>query len=91
VESGRSRKLGRWQQQVLPAWLTVPLAALGIAFVVLYPFGISSTWGYVTALVIAAAIGLWTHWRYEVKVLERSDHRVVYSFGHRRPPTNIDE
>jgi hypothetical protein len=80
----------RWQQNVLPVWLAVPLGALGLAFVVLYPFGIG-TWGYVTLLAVAAAIGLWTHWHYELKVLERSDHRVVYSFEHRRPPTSINE
>jgi hypothetical protein len=80
----------RWQQKVLPVWLGVPLAAIGLAFVVLYPFGIE-TWGYVTLLAVAAAVGLWTHWQYEVEVLERSDRRVVYSVKHRRPPTNIDE
>jgi hypothetical protein len=68
--------------RILPLWLSLPLAFLGIALTILYPFG--PNWPfYIVALLVAVWSGWWVRRRFVITVLERSDRSVVFRMERR--------
>jgi hypothetical protein len=70
------------ERTIAPLWLSIPLACLGVVFIIAKPLGFD-WFMYGSALVIAAAAGLWAARRYEQTVLERSEQGVVVRFRRR--------
>jgi hypothetical protein len=68
-----------WERRVIiPQWLLLPLAALGLAFVVFVPFGIDR-YQYGAMVVVAALFGVWQkrRTRHRWFVLQRRKHSMV--------------
>ena len=67
-------------------WLSIPLALLGLALVVLTPVAVLVPWGWLTILVAiggAGALALWLRPRYRLSILDSSPLGVFY-WLHRR-------
>jgi len=65
-------------------WVSLPLAWLGLVFLVTYPPREMDWYHYGFALVVAVAFGLYARLRYRSRVLERSKDRVVIAIERRR-------
>jgi prepilin signal peptidase PulO-like enzyme (type II secretory pathway) len=77
-----SMRLRRFETVLFPNWLGVPLLVLGVTFLVAGPVLVE--WAtYALTLAIAIVTGLFTHWRYRTKVVERSDEALVVRFERR--------
>ena len=62
-------------------WLSIPLALLGLALVVLTPVAVLVPWGWLTSLVAigaAGALALWLRPRYRLSILDSSPLGVFY-------------
>ena len=62
-------------------WLSIPLALLGLALVVLTPVAVLVPWGWLTILVAigaAGALALWLRPRYRLSILDSSPLGVFY-------------
>lgn len=73
----QAKKLFLW---VVPFWATTPLMYLGVAFVLLLPVfvALGETWAFfVIALLIAVAMGYWTHRTYRMTIIEHTDEAMV--------------
>jgi hypothetical protein len=72
-----AERLPVWRRLfLLPMWITVPLVWLGGYFLVFMPLG--PDWGgYVTAIVIAVGIGVWTARNHRSVILRRGDRSAV--------------
>jgi hypothetical protein len=60
----------------IPVWVSVPLAWLGLAFIIFAPFGIDG-YRYTSAVIVAIVIGAVARRRYRVTVLYRTDRGVL--------------
>src|SRR5262249_34689862 len=82
-----------WRRVFLvPTWLTLPLAFLGVAFIAFKPLGLD-WYRYGTAIVLAIVIGVWAHSRYRTTVLRRGDQTAVVWMQRGKPwempPTSL--
>ena len=62
-------------------WLSIPLALLGIALVVLTPVAVLVPWGWlaiVVAICGAGGLALWLRPRYQLSILDSSPLGVFY-------------
>ncbi len=70
--------------QVLPMWLGVPIGTLGVAFVVMKPFGLGFDWAtYAFCLLFAATGGILARRNYHVTVVARELDSVTYRLAKR--------
>jgi hypothetical protein len=77
-----SPPLSPWQRLArrmvrIPAWVTVSLAWLGLAFLVLKPLGMMDWVGYGVFVVFAVIIAVYTRAHYHSKVLWRGERQGV--------------
>lgn len=74
--------LASLRYRILPVWLALPLALLGIALTILYPFGVD--WPlYIVTLLVAVWSGWWARRHYVITVLERTEYGVVFRLERR--------
>ena len=62
-------------------WLSIPLALLGLALVVLTPVAVLVPWGWLSILIAiggAGALALWLRPRYRLSILDSSPLGVFY-------------
>ena len=62
-------------------WVSIPLMALGVVLVLIYPLTLLSSegWiGYPIAVVLAAGLGAWLRPRYRLAILDSSPLGVFY-------------
>jgi len=62
-------------------WLSIPLALLGVALVVVTPLMLTTSFGWIcypVALALALALALWLRPRYRLAILDSSPLGVFY-------------